>query len=151
MTRQRDARMGSELMELLTLAAEMRAEGAGWDAIATKVRRSTDTVRRWPQRYPREWQRLFREAEERLVADASAESVLVLRKLLRDQDARVQRDVARVLVGARTARRRQERKAATEPRDERERIAAFLAERDETELQRLLDELLTHTTRSTTP
>jgi hypothetical protein len=137
-----------ELRELLATAAEMRAEGTGWEAIAAKVRRSADTVRRWPQRHPQEWQRLFREAEERLVAEASAESVLVLRKSLRDPDDRVRREVARTLVTARTARRRQEKKTAAEPTDDRERVAAFLAGHDEAALRRMLEELLTHALRN---
>jgi hypothetical protein len=141
-------RRGPELQELLTTAAEMRAEGAGWEAIAAKVRRSADTVRRWPQRHAALWQRLFREAEERLVAEASAESVLVLRRSLRDPDDKVRREVARTLVTARTARRRQEKKTTAEPTDDRERVAAFLAGQDEAALRRMLEELLTHAIRN---
>src|SRR4051794_20300173 len=42
-------RVPEELQELLATAAEMRAGGSSWEAIAGKVQRSAETVRRWPR------------------------------------------------------------------------------------------------------
>src|SRR5205823_5367444 len=72
--------------ELLSRAAELRAGGSTWDAVAAKLNRSADTVRRWPALDPDRWQAALRAAERRLVAEAGAESVLVLRTLLRSED-----------------------------------------------------------------
>lgn len=141
-----DNPVSSDLKALLAVAAEMRAGGSGWEVIAARVQRSVETVRRWPARHAAEWKRVFREAEERFAVEAGAEGMLVLRQMLRSEDEKVRRDVARSLLNARLSVRRLERKtpAAGEAADDRERIAAFLAGRDDAELQQLLEELLAH-------
>src|SRR5262245_50016611 len=92
----------AETARLLATAAELKAGGASWEAVAAKVGRTAATCRRWPTLYPDDWQRLFRDAERQLVVDAGAEAVLVLRALLRAADDKVRRDVARTLVGLRS-------------------------------------------------
>lgn len=87
--------------ELLTHAAELRAAGLSWEAVAAKVGRSAETARRWPSTYPDRWQALLQAAERRLVCEAGAESVLILRQLLRSNDEKVRRDAARLLVNLR--------------------------------------------------
>jgi hypothetical protein len=87
--------------ELLTHAAELRAAGLSWEAVAAKVGRSAETVRKWPTAYPDRWQSLLHAAERRLVCEAGAESVLILRQLLRSADEKIRRDAARLLVNLR--------------------------------------------------
>ena len=72
--------------DLLARAAELRAGGLSWEAVAAKIGRAADTVRRWPTQYPDRWQAVLHAAERRLVSEAGAESVLVLRQLLRSDD-----------------------------------------------------------------
>jgi hypothetical protein len=83
--------------ELLNQAAELRAGGAKWETVAAQLHRSADTVRKWPREYAGRWKAALHEAERRLVFDAAAESVLVLRTLLRSDDEKVRRDAARSL------------------------------------------------------
>jgi len=66
----------------LTLAAQLRAEGSDWPAVAKQLRRSSHTVRKWPQVFPERWKAAQFEAEQRVAADAEGESVLILRQLL---------------------------------------------------------------------
>ena len=75
-----------ELHTLMTLAAELRAAGSSWEIVGAKVQRSPRTCREWPLRYPDDWKRLYREAEEALVAEAGAEGMFFLLKLLRAED-----------------------------------------------------------------
>lgn len=83
---------------LLARAAELRAGGSTWDAVAAKLNRSPDTVRKWPALHPERWQAAQHAAERRLVSEAGAESVLVLRALLRSEDEKVRRDSAKSLI-----------------------------------------------------
>jgi hypothetical protein len=133
------------LLDLLAQAADLRSGGASWEAVAAQVGRSADTCRRWPALYPDDWRRLYAAAEERLVVEASAESVLVLRKLLRAEDEKIRRDVARLLVTMRLELRALETraaKAAALPESDAGRIAGFLAERSDADVQGLVEELL---------
>lgn len=82
----------------LARAAELRAAGSSWDIVAAKLHRAVDTVRRWPCLDPKRWQSALHAAEHRLLAEVGAESVLVLRALLRSNDDKVRRDAARTLV-----------------------------------------------------
>ena len=83
--------------ELLNRAAELRASGAKWNAVAEVLKRSTETVSAWPRRYPDRWRAALKEAESRTLCEASAESVLVLRTLLRSTDEKVARDAAKAI------------------------------------------------------
>jgi hypothetical protein len=87
---------------LLAVAADLKAGGASWEQVAAKVGRSAAVCRRWPSLYPAAWRRLFRAAEEQLTVEAAAEAVLELRRLLRSEDEKVRREVARTLVGLRS-------------------------------------------------
>src|SRR5438045_1346148 len=86
-----------KLLPLLTAAAELKAAGASWAAVAAGVSRSPDTVRRWPALYPAAWRRLVREAERQLLTDARAESVSTLRQMLRSEAEKTRPDAARIL------------------------------------------------------
>jgi hypothetical protein len=84
--------------ELIARAAEDRAGGATWAAVAANLGRSAETVRRWPTLYPERWQAALRDAEVRLAGDAGAEALLTLRQLLRSDDEKVRRDCAQALL-----------------------------------------------------
>jgi hypothetical protein len=87
--------------DLLNHAAELRAGGLSWEAVAAKVGRSAETVRKWPAAHPDRWKALIHAAERRLAREAGAESVLILRQLLRSEDEKVRRDAARLLLNLR--------------------------------------------------
>jgi hypothetical protein len=99
---------------VLARAAELRAAGNGWEVVAQTLRRSLPVVRRWPDLFPDRWQAATRLAERRLLSDASAESVLVLRQLLRSNDDKVRRDAARLLVSLRLEQAKLDQKAEPE-------------------------------------
>lgn len=82
----------------LTLAAEMRMGGSTWEAIAARLRRSPETVRKWPREYPDLWRLVTSEAERRLATEAEGEAVVVLRQLLGSDDAKIRWHAAKALV-----------------------------------------------------
>lgn len=84
--------------DCLRLAAELRAGGHTWDAVAARLRRSPETVRRWPAQYPDRWRDATQHAERRLAAYADGESVAILRQLLQSKDERMRWHAARALV-----------------------------------------------------
>jgi hypothetical protein len=100
---------------VLARAAELRAAGNGWEAVAEVLRRSPGTVRRWPELYTDRWQAAVRLAERRLLADAGAESILVLRQLLRSRDDKVRRDAAKFLIFLRLEQAKLDLKAEPAP------------------------------------
>jgi hypothetical protein len=82
----------------LTLAAELRIGGSTWEAIAARLRRSPETVRRWPREYPDHWRQATSEAERRLAAEAEAEAVVILRQLLCSADDKLRWHAAKDLI-----------------------------------------------------
>ena len=82
---------------LLMLAAEHRARGVGWKAIAKSLRRSVTAWEQWLRDYPDVWERVLRSAEGRVFREAGAESLQFLRGLLRSKDEKIVRDVGRTL------------------------------------------------------
>jgi hypothetical protein len=113
-------------------AAELRVGGHSWEAVGEQLRRSPETCRHWPLIYPERWQALYRAAEERIINEAGAEAVLVLRQLLRSEDEKVRRDVARLLAAMRmellALKIKSADKEADRPESDAERVATFLAE-----------------------
>jgi HEAT repeat protein len=73
----------------LILAAELRVGGSTWDAVAARLHRSPETVRKWPIEYPDRWKQAVHEAERRLATEAEGEAVLLLRQLLRSKDQKI--------------------------------------------------------------
>lgn len=128
---------------LLSHAAELRAGGLGWDAVAAKVGRAADTVRKWPALYPDRWAAALRDAERRLVGEAGAESVLVLRSLLRSDDEKVRRDAARFLLTLRLELAKLDARAdaPAPPASDAARLVAFLEGHTDDELERLVADL----------
>jgi hypothetical protein len=87
--------------KLLLEAVELRIGGFKWEIIAAKLKRSVVTVRHWPMRYPERWEAAVERAEQRLTVDSNAESVVVLRNMLRDEDIKMRWHAAKTLVGLR--------------------------------------------------
>src|SRR5436190_20429259 len=87
----------ADLARLVARAAELRAAGASWDAVAAAVGRAADTCRRWPHSHPRLWRRAYRAAARQKLAEAGAEGLAMLRSSLRSEDEKVRRDAAKAL------------------------------------------------------
>jgi len=69
--------------ELLFEAVELRSAGFGWEAVAEKLHRAVETVRKWPLRYAERWQAAIDKSEMRHAVDTQAESIVILRSLAR--------------------------------------------------------------------
>lgn len=87
--------------DLLQEAVELRMGGCKWEVVAEKVKRAFNTVRKWPVRYAERWEAAVERAERRLSLDSNAESVLVLRNMLRADDLKMRWQAAKTLVGLR--------------------------------------------------
>jgi hypothetical protein len=101
------------MVRLLAAAADLRASGISWEAVAARLRRAADTCRRWPARYPALWADLYAAAERGQMTEGRAEATAVLRSHLRLEDTKQTRDAAKALL---TAAGR-DRAAKKEPRD----------------------------------
>jgi hypothetical protein len=101
----------ASLLPLLTTAADLRAAGSSWAKVAEQVKRSPETCRHWPRRYPDAWRRLFREAEGHLIAEAGAEARAILRQMLRSKESKVALSAAQLLLRCRENQRAQEEQA----------------------------------------
>ena len=86
----------------LRLAAEERASGSSWVVVGKRLRRSAETVRKWPLKFPDRWKAAQTEAERSIAADAEGESVLILRSLLRADDDKTRWTAAKLLLKLRT-------------------------------------------------
>lgn len=107
-------------------AALLRAQGVAWTAVAKEVGASLAQVKCWPARHPKVWRRATLVAEEQLLREATAESVLTLRKQLRSDDDKTSRDAAQRLIAFRIAWRN---RRPTKPRGATAGKPATLARR----------------------
>src|SRR4051794_3087604 len=82
---------------LLRDAAELKAEGNGWETVAAKLHADFDAVRRLPDDRPGEWRKVYPAARRAVLGDAFAEAVCVLRVQLRAKDVKVSAKAADVL------------------------------------------------------
>lgn len=82
----------------LRTAADLRAAGNAWEAVAAGVGLPAETVRRWPQRYPVRWRKALDASARRTLSEANAEAVTVLRTQLRSKDEKTVREAAHKLV-----------------------------------------------------
>jgi hypothetical protein len=132
----------------LRKAAEARAGGASWEAVAALVGRKAATVRRWPAVYAERWARAARAAERQLLADATAESVHTLRRQLRSDDEKTSREAAQKLIQFRVAVGKTAKPkpgpAAAKPTSDVQRAAAYLETLTHDQLARLFDDLVRH-------
>ena len=81
--------MSHNTRTLLTVAAELRAAGASWEAVASKVRRQPRTCKSWPNRFRDDWLDLYRDAQARRFQETSEEAHALLRNTMRSQDMKV--------------------------------------------------------------
>lgn len=88
---------------VLRKAADLRAAGNAWEAVAAAVGLSAETVRKWPQRYPVRWRKALATFERRTLTEATAEAVAMLRTQLRSKDEKSVREAAHKLVQIRVA------------------------------------------------
>src|SRR5262245_13742037 len=87
-----------KLARAIAQAAELRTFGLNWEQVGAKLRRSADTVRKWPSVYREYWQQLVTEARVERDDEAGDESLAVLRSLLRSENDKVRHDAARLLL-----------------------------------------------------
>src|SRR5262245_4555140 len=81
--------MSTNIKALLATAAEMRAVGHPWEAVARKVHRTAKTCRNWPVKFKADWEALYRAVEERRFEETSKEAHSYLINLLRHEDPKV--------------------------------------------------------------
>lgn len=133
---------------LLADAAELRAGGATWEVVAARLGRAADTVRHWPRAYPDRWRDALFRAERRLAREAGAESVLILRALLRSDDEKVRRIAAQSLVNLWLSLARLDQRAGLADKppppltSDNYRLVAFLEGQSDDQLARLTAALL---------
>lgn len=131
--------------ELLEKAAELRASGASWEAVAAAVGRAAETVKRWPRLYQKKWEHLLSKAEKQQLREATAESLHTLRRQLRLPDDKASRDAAQKVMQFRlaVAKSVNTKSAGKKPTTTRfSRICAYLESLDDEQLSHLLEDLL---------
>lgn len=128
--------------DMLMQAAELRAGGAKWEAVARALDRALSTVEAWPRRFKERWRAAMRVAEKQAIGEARAESVHVLRKQLRSEDEKSAREAARTLTNLHS------KESAAEPDDEpaspaavNPLLAAFVNGKTDEQLLELADAL----------
>ena len=89
--------------DLLAVAAEMRAVGYSWEAVAEKVRRKPETCQKWPARHAAEWEPRYRAAQLKRFDDLHNEVGYHLNQLLRDGDKKVKAEAIKVLTAQLTS------------------------------------------------
>jgi hypothetical protein len=136
----------------MAVAAELRAGGASWEAVADKVGREARTCRSWPHRYPDAWEQLFRAAEDRLLGDAGGEALHFLRKLLRSDNPTLSQNTAKFLYAKRreSLPPREPDRAAAAPGDWGP-FLAYLESLDDAAVQAFLAEFLARRLAQTGP
>ena len=78
-----------QLLHRLDRAAELRANGIGWNAIARTLKCRPKTCRSWSMRYPRIWAILQVIATRAALRDAQMEALHTLRLLMRSSYPKV--------------------------------------------------------------
>jgi hypothetical protein len=73
-----------EVLELMKVAAELRALGYSWGQIADKVGRDERTLRRWREDFEETWHRHFRKAEDAYFIEISTRAARGLHGLVID-------------------------------------------------------------------
>lgn len=87
----------------LRTAADLRAAGNAWEAVAAAVGLPVRQVRRWPERFPTRWRKALDAAARRTLVEATAEALLMLRNQLRAKEEKTVREAALRLVQLRMA------------------------------------------------
>src|SRR5262245_33384495 len=78
-----------QLFRRMSEAADLRANGIGWIAVARTLKCRPETCQAWPRRFPVIWNRLYAEAARATTRQAEAEALCTLRLLMRSKDPKV--------------------------------------------------------------
>ena len=97
----------SKQIRRLEDAAELRAAGVSWKNVAKSLKIRLGFIRRWPERYPELWARLYATAIEQTRIDSELEAVVHLRDVMRGEDQGLRRAAAHDLLVAEKSRPRQ--------------------------------------------
>src|SRR5262245_54977728 len=81
--------MSQNLKDLLATAAEMRAVGHPWEAVAKEVNRRVKTCQNWPAKHKDLWDPLYRQVQQRRYESTANECHTYLLGLCRDKDPKV--------------------------------------------------------------
>jgi HEAT repeat protein len=131
----------SRTLRDMEIAADLRAQGATWATVALKLNRQPGLLQRWTRVYQQDWERLLKEAEERLSRHANNESRAVLRELLRSKSSKV-----RLAAAEKLTRLRLKEKAEEPPQNDLyAEVAAFVQaaeEMSDAELEEYLAEFV---------
>jgi hypothetical protein len=79
----------------LVRAAELRTLGLDWKTTAKEMKKSPNTISRWPQMYAERWAQACVEAQRRAMAAMAGESFGTLRRLLSSADDKIRLAAAR--------------------------------------------------------
>ncbi len=125
-------------------AALLRANGASWPAVAAELGVKEATARGWPAKHPDVWRAAARAANRQVLAEATAEAVLTLRRQLRSEDDKASRDAATKLVqfAGRAARVRPKAAGKAAAANGSAGVAAFLDGLNDAELDAVIAEVL---------
>lgn len=88
----------TKMVRAVETAARLRSAGSSWSQIAEELRRTPETVRQWPRRYPDVWARAAGETRRDILLGAHGEALSTLRTMLRSEDDRTRGDAARELL-----------------------------------------------------
>jgi hypothetical protein len=86
--------MTEYMLRRLARAAALRARGTEWIEVAKAVNSRPVICRRWPDRYPAEWQALYDEARRKLVEETWALAHRVLAEMAGPGTERVRKRAA---------------------------------------------------------
>ena len=90
-------------LTILDRIAELRAEGAGWVAVAADLNRDIPELRQLCTQHPRDYSRLLRKWTRSVLSDGMREALCVLRTQLRSKNETASRRSAECLTRARQA------------------------------------------------
>lgn len=86
------------MLRIVEQAIALRANGAKWDDVARRLRKTVDTVRGWPREFPEFWAARLAEAHRELDGEVMGEARTFLRLHMRDKDPKTASDCARILL-----------------------------------------------------
>jgi len=86
------------MLRRLARAAALRARGTEWIEVAKAVKSRPPVCRRWPDRYPAEWQMLYDEARRMAVEETWAVAHRVLAELAGSPDVRIRKQAEGLVV-----------------------------------------------------
>jgi len=86
-----------EIEKALARAAEWKALGASWPAVADQLGEEVEVIRGWTKDYPVDWDRMMRHARAEATEAAISEAYQVLLNGMRSQDERIRHESAKIV------------------------------------------------------